>query len=111
MPRPRTSGVCSTPGCPADTEPGRAKCPAHQPAPWAGSHSRGFTTAQRARILRRDPVCRCLGCREHGGPCAAPSTEADHVVPLSRGGAHDEGNGQGLCRPCHRHKTFAERVR
>lgn len=66
---------------------------------WAGSHSHGFTKKQRARILRRHPTCR---------HCGAPSTEADHIVPVAQGGTNDDTNGQGLCHPCHTAKTQAE---
>lgn len=81
-----------------------------KPPPWQGSSSHGFPPATRARILRRDPVCRCSGCRYHVGLCAAPSTDADHVVSVARGGSHDLGNGQGLCRRCHQAKTTREAI-
>jgi 5-methylcytosine-specific restriction protein A len=70
---------------------------------WSGSHSRGFPTRTRIRILRRDPICRaCL---------SAPSVEADHIIPKAEGGTDDESNGQGLCEPCHTAKTKAEIAR
>lgn len=78
---------------------------------WAGSHSTGFPTRTRARILRRDPWCLCPGCANHAGPCVARSTIADHIVPRSEGGTDHPTNGQGLCDPCHRHKTAAEAER
>jgi 5-methylcytosine-specific restriction endonuclease McrA len=38
-----------------------------------------------------------------------PSTEADHVIPISQGGARfDAGNGQGLCKACHSAKTLQQ---
>lgn len=76
---------------------------------WQGSHSSGFPPKMRQRILRRDPVCRCLGCPDHqGASCTNPSTEADHVVPVARGGDHSMLNGAGLCSGCHGHKTKAD---
>ncbi len=75
---------------------------------WDGSHSRGFPTKTRARILKRDPVCRCPGCRHHTGPCTQPSTDADHILNLARGGTNHIENGQGLCHPCHLIKTAHE---
>lgn len=53
----------------------------------------------RARVLRRDPVCRACGL--------APSAEVDHVQP---GDNHDETNLQGLCRPCHARKSAREGI-
>lgn len=70
-----------------------------------------FPKAVRRRILRRDPTCRCTGCRHHNGPCASPSTIADHIVPKAEGGSDQETNGQGLCAPCHDEKTRAEAAR
>lgn len=34
--------------------------------------------------------------------------EADHIVALEDGGAHEVANFQALCVPCHREKTAAE---
>lgn len=46
-------------------------------------------------------------CRECG---RAGRLEADHVIPLDKGGAAwDPANLQALCRPCHFAKTRAER--
>ena len=59
-------------------------------------------------VLRRDRfVCqlRLDGCMER-------ATEADHIVPVSRGGAeYDVSNGQALCASCHSKKTASERAR
>jgi 5-methylcytosine-specific restriction enzyme A len=46
--------------------------------------------ATRARVLRRDPICRLCG--------AAPSTEAHHTQP----GNEAEATIVGACSPCHR---------
>jgi len=54
------------------------------------------TAAMRARVLRKDPMCRyCL---------TAPSTTADHVLPLALGGASTDGNLVGACEPCNAEK-------
>ena len=52
----------------------------------------------RDRILARDgnKCCRCGGC-DH--------LEIDHIIPLSKGGRHDEDNFQTLCRTCNRQKS------
>ena len=62
------------------------------PADWA---------RRRTLVLRRDPHCRIAG-----PGCTGRSTEADHVIP---GDNHDLSNLQGLCAPCHKAKTLAER--
>lgn len=75
---------------------------------------RSFPPKTRQRILRRHPTCRCPGCSSCTTPgvaCAQPSTEADHIVPHAEGGSDSEANGQGLCTPCHWHKTKAEAAR
>jgi 5-methylcytosine-specific restriction endonuclease McrA len=40
-------------------------------------------------IIARDPICALCGVR--------PSTEADHVLPKSRGGTDDRENLKRLC--------------
>jgi len=53
------------------------------------------------RTLARDPVC--VGCED------APSRIADHIVPLTKGGApFDQSNLQALCIACHNDKTAAD---
>ena len=62
---------------------------------------RGYGAAHRqwrAAVLARDPICKDCG--------KAPSTEADHITPLSQGGGWSLANGQGLCKPCHSRKTM-----
>jgi 5-methylcytosine-specific restriction protein A len=78
---------------------------------WEGSTSKGFPPATRRRILQRDPMCTCTGCRACGNGCTRASTDADHIVEVSDGGSHDEANGQGLCHPCHTSKTTAHAAR
>jgi len=41
----------------------------------------------------------CYLCR------IAPSTQIDHILPVSRGGQHSVGNLLGACGPCNRHKS------
>lgn len=55
----------------------------------------------RKMVLARDPLCRHPGC-------GAPATDADHIVPLARGGTWSLQNGQGLCHPHHSEKTARE---
>lgn len=86
---------------------GRAYCPEHQPIGWRTSpsarnrtHTRDDLRAFRIAVLKREPRCRV---------CGAEATEADHIVPVSRGGTNDaDTNGAGLCAACHQAKTRAE---
>lgn len=49
-------------------------------------------------ILLRDPRCMIRGAK-----CSVISTEVDHIVPLSMGGAPlDPNNLRGACVPCNR---------
>lgn len=58
-----------------------------------------------ARIIRRDGAL-CHVCGKPG------ATSADHVVPVSEGGGHDDGNLRAVHpAPCHAAKTEAERRR
>jgi len=68
--------------------------------PWPSGNDGGFPPAVRAAILRRDPTCQL---RRPG--CTGRSTEADHVVPRSRGGSDDVDNGRGVCGSCHQAVT------
>lgn len=57
----------------------------------------------RAQVLLDEPICRY--CKQQ------PSTQADHVIPLSQGGSSTRDNMAGTCDQCHRAKTLAESVR
>lgn len=92
----RARKACSNPTCP-ELQP----CPTHKPKPWATSTRRqrlprGWGRI-RARILRRDPICKVCG--------NAASVEVDHIVA---GDDHSDANLQGICKRCHREKTQAE---
>ncbi|MEW6862414.1 HNH endonuclease signature motif containing protein [Trueperella pyogenes] len=45
----------------------------------------------------------CEQCERDGR--ITPAAEVDHILPLDRGGTHDEENLQALCKPCHSAKT------
>ena len=71
----------------------------------AGIYSGTRWSRLRRRILDRDGW-RCRVCGKPG------RLEADHVVPLERGGdAWDPDNLQCLCRSCHIEKTTRENTR
>lgn len=59
----------------------------------------------RRSFLRRLYASPCIACGSN------KNIQADHVLPLSRGGRHSEGNLQPLCRDCNyrkHHKTMME---
>jgi len=80
------------------------RCPEHRRKPYSPHPSRsgpwGSTWAWRklrAQVLERDGY-RCRYCGD-------PATHADHVVPVSMGGAHlDPANVVAACAPCNRRK-------
>lgn len=91
----------------------KGRCDQHQPKPWENpsANTRQLTSRQRHRfraaVLKHyGPTCNHPGC-DH------PATEADHIIPISQGGAPDdwEHNGQALCRHHHEEKTRAETAR
>ena len=51
-------------------------------------------------MLHRDPICKLCN--------RAPLTDADHILPRSRGGEDTLENLQGLCHTCHSRKTVRE---
>ena len=51
----------------------------------------------RERYIAAHPLCE--KCREQGK--LTPAQEVHHILPLSRGGTHDESNLMALCKPCH----------
>jgi hypothetical protein len=63
--------------------------PSLMPAGYGAAYSK-----LRAQALKLWPLC--FWCR------VAPSTEADHRIPVSRGGSDLPDNIIGACRPCNR---------
>lgn len=64
-----------------------------------------FSRKQRTGMRVRDCHCRGPGCGT-----SAWRTEADHVRPNAAGGETSTNNGQSLCGPCHRHKTWLQSI-
>jgi 5-methylcytosine-specific restriction protein A len=61
--------------------------------------------ARNRRIQIRDGY----SCQLCGRVCDKHEGEVDHKIPLSQGGADDDGNLQWLCKePCHRIKSQRE---
>jgi 5-methylcytosine-specific restriction endonuclease McrA len=61
--------------------------------------SSGSFTAEEFRALCANYGNKCLACGD-----AEAALEADHVVPLTKGGSDDIGNIQPLCGSCNRKK-------
>lgn len=78
---------------------------------WSRSQSAGEYPAdwddRRRRVYKRDDYT-CQACGRRGGPYGDVELHADHVIPKSEGGSHDESNLQTLCRRCHDQKTRRE---
>ena len=53
----------------------------------------------KARILKRDDYT-CAYCGVRGG-----RLEVDHILPISRGGEHDDENLTASCMTCNRQKS------
>ena len=97
---------CGYPGCPALTD--RQYCPEHRKLvsshynryerdPASKKHYGYQWQKVRARFLAAHPLC--AECMARGR--ATPASEVHHILPLSRGGTHDETNLAALCKPCH----------
>lgn len=100
--------LCIEPGCPFPAAY-RGRCRAHNvnfKAARRDNH-RVYNT-KRWRLLRRHVLTlhpMCQRCDQ------ALATQADHIVPLTAGGApYDPLNIQALCHPCHSIKTKQERA-
>ena len=59
---------------------------------------------RRAAWLRAHPLC--AACEAKG--LVTVATQADHVIPLWKGGRDDDSNMQSLCDPDHEAKTARE---
>lgn len=107
---PRAPKKCAVMTCQVRVV-GVTYCTEHTPK-WVGrtaSSRAPRSAAQRARILARDPVCRCKGCAKcSSAGCSRPSTIDDHILNKARGGSDDDSNRQGLCRLCSDVKTQLE---
>ncbi len=69
--------------------------------------ARFFNESQNLGMLVRDRHCRGPGCGrqpDHG----RNKLDADHIDPAGGGGPTHTANGQMLCKPCHRHKTWLQ---
>ena len=84
---------------------------------WEGSNRRdglpSWWPVTVRRIIKRDPICRCSGCRKcdpcfgdpQAGSCCRPSQEVDHITGRDN---HKDDNLRGICRACHAQKSSRE---
>lgn len=108
--------VCIEPGCPKLTR--GTRCLDHEAeyrerknreydAMRPGPAQRGYDQRHREwreKVLARDRFCAC--------GCGGLATVADHIIPISEGGARfDLKNGQGMTEECHNRKRQEESVR
>ncbi|MFN0168677.1 MAG: HNH endonuclease [Bryobacteraceae bacterium] len=107
---------CPAPGCryriPVDVL--NARCPVHGGRQYGGRFRRPGTRQQRgygkrwesirALVLAEEPICRV--CRREW------SQEVDHIEPAARRPDlhYVRSNLQGICRGCHREKTYRETI-
>lgn len=97
---------CSYPGCPRLTSGRFCEEHAKQEARRYEKYDRDPAARRRygrawkrirERYIAAHPLCE--KCREQGK--LTPAQEVHHILPLSRGGTHDETNLMALCKPCH----------
>ncbi|MBU5426166.1 HNH endonuclease [Tissierella pigra] len=97
---------CSSPGCPELTD--ERFCPEHakKEASRYEKYQRDPETRKRYgrawkrirdRYITAHPLCE--ECKRQGK--LTPAAEVHHILPLARGGTHDESNLMALCTPCH----------
>ncbi len=112
MPR-KPKKPCAFPGCPELVE-GRY-CEKHQKEmdrkyekygrdPEARKRYSGSWKKIRARYAHQHPLCEM--CLKEGR--AVKMEHVHHIIPLSEGGTHDEGNLMSVCMSCHS-RIHAER--
>ena len=103
--------LCAEFGCPELTE--GARCPKHEKAQEDRRIARNMTSREvygsrywpgtRKAILLRDRFCKCPLDDCHGAAsCMRVATQADHIVPIERGGLpFAQSNLRGVCASCH----------
>jgi 5-methylcytosine-specific restriction protein A len=105
MPR-KPKRPCSYPGCPRLTD-GRY-CDEHQKLTDKQynkyqrnpEHRKRYGRAWkriRDRYIKAHPLCE--EC--YKGNKFTPAEEVHHIIPLSKGGTHDDDNLMSLCKACH----------
>jgi 5-methylcytosine-specific restriction endonuclease McrA len=89
--------------CPYPALPGRSRCREHgsgwdrKPKIRDLAYIDARYKANREIVLRQEPICHW---RFEG--CTLKSTQADHLIAVSRGGSNDLSNLVGSCESCNR---------
>lgn len=85
----------------------RGRCADHQRVAWENPSANTRTLTRRERQEFHDAVLEAddYTCRRCGGP----ATQADHIIPIADGGAHDLSNGRALCDQCHDEVSIEQR--
>ena len=105
MPR-KAKRPCAYPGCPNLTE--EQYCEEHKAQvnreyerfgrdPATKRMYKGAWPKIRERYVKQHPFCEA--CYKEGR--LTPVEHVHHIVPLSKGGTHDEDNLMSLCKSCH----------
>lgn len=104
---PRARKHCGYKGCTVLIPAAEGRCAEHK-SRWnrvgATRTSDPRHVAWATAVRKAHPYCqlRFAGCK-------GMTKEADHIIPISQGGApFDPRNGQGACTPCHLKKSSAE---
>jgi len=104
---------CSHPGCPKLSDGRFCEVHAKQDAQEYERYRRDPDTRKRYgrawkrirdRYISKHPLCE--QCEED--EVLTPAQEVHHIIPLSEGGTHDEGNLKALCSSCHSGITLGE---
>jgi 5-methylcytosine-specific restriction enzyme A len=74
--------------------------------PWPSdreSQRRSSTTYGAAWRRARDQCLHRAGwqCQIRLDGCQGAASQADHIIPVSQGGKHEQGNLRAACRSCH----------
>lgn len=105
MPR-KPKRPCSRPGCPELTHQRFCVAHAKEEARRYERYQRDPATRKRYgrawrkirdHFIKANPLCE--ECKRKGKLTAAQ--EVHHILPLSRGGTHDESNLMSVCTSCH----------
>ena len=118
MPRKPRRG-CAYPGCPLLAVEGGQYCAEHKTimAKRYDKYGRHYDIGKRygrawqrirSRYVKTHPLCeQCLADGR-----LTPVEEVHHIVPLSKGGTHNESNLMSLCRSCHNkiHQQMGDRI-
>ena len=101
---------CAHAGCTNLVPGGTRNCADHKSRWPTGQRTKRTKTSQ--HIAWRNQVLDNANGRcqiRYAGVCTGIATEADHIVPITEGGAEfDPLNGQGACRACHALKSSDE---